>query len=166
MKSFKWNVTKLEQQNLLKVYRMGMIDPKDFGTRFKEEIKHIKEMAQEMNAKRLVVDSTTAFAMWMGTDEKIRHSLFRLSEELKEIKVTTILTSETMGGRDQYSRFGVEEFIADGVISLYFMPPQRAMFVRKMRGTKHDPKVHPFTIAQNGIEVFPKEEILWESLNR
>ncbi len=166
MKSFHWNITKYEQEGLMKIYRMGMIDPKDFGIRFKDEMKRIKEMAQQMNAKRLVIDSTTAFAMWMNSDEQIRYSLFKLAEELKELKVTTLMTSETMGGRDQYSRFGVEEFIADGVISLYFLPPQRAMFVRKMRGTKHDQKVHPYDISEKGIEVYPREEVLWESLNR
>lgn len=166
MKSFHWNIPKLEQDNLLKIYRMGMIDPKDFASKFREEINRIKDMARQMNAKRLVIDSTTAFAMWMGTDTQIRYALFKLAEELKEMKVTTIMTSETMGARDQYSRFGVEEFITDGVISLYLMPPQRAIFVRKMRGTKHDQKVHPYSISESGINISPREEILWESLNR
>lgn len=166
MKSFRWNLTKYEQDNLIKIYRVGMIEPAEFAKRFSDEIERIKGMVDEMNAKRLVVDSTTAFAMWMGPEAQIRYSLFRLADELKELKCTTIMTSETTGGRDQYSRFGVEEFIADGVISLYFMPPQRAMFVRKMRGTNHDQKIHPYSISDKGFEIFPKEEVLWESLNR
>ena len=164
MKTFKWNFSKYEQENLIKVYQVGMIEPSEFARRFPEEVERIKKMVDKMNAKRLVIDSTTAFAMWMGSESQIRYSLFKLVDELKEMKCTTVLTSETLGGRDQFSRFGVEEFIVDGVISLYFMPPQRAMFVRKMRGTKHDQKVHPYTISERGIETFPREEILWESL--
>ncbi len=166
MKSFKWNLTKYEQDNLIKIYKVGMIEPAEFAKKFSEEIDRIKSMVEKMDAKRLVIDSTTAFGMWMGSESQIRYSLFKLAEELKEMKCTTIMTAETLGGRDQFSRFGVEEFIADGVIVLYFMPPQRALFVRKMRGTKHDQKVHPYVIGPKGIEINAKEEVLWESLKR
>ena len=166
MKSFRWNLTKYEQDGLIKIYRIGMIEPADFAKRFDDEIDRIKKMVDDMNAKRLVIDSTTAFAMWMGGEAQVRYSLFKLSDELKELKCTTIMTCETLGERDQFSRFGVEEFVSDGVIALYFMPPQRAMFVRKMRGTSHDQKIHPYTITNKGIEVLPKEEVLWESLKR
>lgn len=164
MKSFHWNLTKYEQENLIRLYRVGMIEPVEFAKGFKDEIEKIKKMVDEMNAKRLVIDSTTAFGMWMGSESLIRYSLFKLADELKEMNCTTMLTAETLGGRDQFSRFGVEEFIADGVIVLYFRPPQRAVFVRKVRGTKHDQKVHPFSIVESGIAINPKEEILWESL--
>lgn len=166
MKSFRWNLTKYEQDGLIKIYRIGMIEPADFAKRFDDEIDRIKKMVDDMNAKRLVIDSTTAFAMWMGGEAQVRYSLFKLSDELKELKCTTIMTCETLGERDQFSRFGVEEFVSDGVIALYFMPPQRAMFVRKMRGTAHDQKIHPYTITNKGIEILPKEEVLWESLKR
>ncbi len=166
MKSFKWNLTKYEQEGLIKIYKVGMIEPAEFAKKFTDEVEKIKNMVDEMDAKRLVIDSTTAFGMWMGSEAKIRYGLFKLAEELKELKCTTVMTAETLGKRDQFSRFGVEEFIADGVIALYFMPPQRALFVRKMRGTKHDQKIHPYIIGEKGIEVMPKEEILWESLNR
>lgn len=166
MKAFRWNITKYEQDGLMKIYRVGMIEPVEFARRFDDEIEKIKNMVEDMNAKRLVIDSTTAFGMWMGSDQEIRYSLFKLVDELKSMKVTTVLTAETGGQRDQFSRFGVEEFVADGVVALYFMPPMRALFVRKMRGTRHDPKVHPYSITDNGIEVNPKEEILWESLRK
>lgn len=164
MKNFKWNISKYEDK--IKLYRVGMIKPEEFAEMFDHEIKKIKEMVNEMGAKRLVIDSTTAFGMWMDSESKLRYSLYKLSDELKELKCTTLLLSETFGGRDQFSRFGVEEFITDAVIVLYFMPPQRAMFIRKMRGTKHDQRIHPMEIGPEGVFVRPKEEILWESLNK
>ncbi|MEM4222107.1 MAG: ATPase domain-containing protein [archaeon] len=166
MRAFRWNLTKYEQENLIKIYKLSLFEPKRFAEKFDEEIEKIKKIVDAMNAKRLVVDSTTAFGMWVPSEAELRYNLFKLSEELKEMKCTTILTSETFGQRDQYSRFGIEEFIADGVISLYFLPPQRALFIRKMRGTKHNQKIHPYEITENGIVVNPKEEILWESLKR
>lgn len=164
MKSFHWNMTKLEQEGKIKMYKVGMIEPADFARRFTHEIERIKEMVNELGAKRLVVDSTTAFGMWMPSESHVRYSLFRLAEELKELKCTTLMTAETLGGRDQFSRFGVEEFISDAVIALYLRPPQRSLLVRKMRGTQHDQKVHPFHIDEKGVSVSPKEEVLWESL--
>lgn len=164
MKSFRWNLTKLEQQGKIKLYKVGMIEPADFARRFPHEIERIKAMVNELGAKRLVVDSTTAFGMWMPSESHVRYSLFRLADELKELKCTTVMTSETLGGRDQFSRFGVEEFVSDAVIALYFRPPQRSIFVRKMRGTSHDQKIHPFTIDERGFSIHHKEEVLWESL--
>jgi len=164
MKNFKWDVTSLEQENMLKIYKVGMINPQDFAQDFEKEINKIKNMVDDMGAKRIVIDSTTAFGMWMGNTSKIRHSLFRLSEELKDIDTTSLLTAEAPEGKNQFSRFGVEEFVTDGVIALYFKPPQRAMFIRKMRGTDHDKKPHPFEITSSGVQVDPKQEVLWESL--
>ena len=94
----------------------------------------------------------------------MRYSLFKLTDELKELKCTTLLTAETLGGRDQYSRFGVEEFVSDMIISLYFKPPQRVVLIRKMRGSKHDQRPHPYEITDNGIVIQPKEDVMWESL--
>ncbi len=164
MKNFQWNLTKYQNENKLKLYKVGIIEPEEFATRFNEEIEKIKTMVDDMDAKRLVIDSTTAFGMWMGNEAHMRYSLFKLADELKKMKCTTMLTSETLGRRDQFSRFGVEEFITDTVIVLYFKPPQRAILIRKMRGTKHDQKIHPYKITNEGILVSPKEEVLWESL--
>ena len=166
MKSFKWNLPKYEKDNLIKIYKVGMMEPKEFASKFDEEIENIKDMVDKMNAKRLVIDSTTAFGRWMGSEANIRYSLFKLADEMKELKCTVMYTAETLGKRDQLSRFGVEEFITDAVISLYFNPPNRSMLVRKMRGTAHNQKIHPYVIGENGIEVNAREEVLWESLKR
>jgi KaiC/GvpD/RAD55 family RecA-like ATPase len=164
MKNFRWNLTKYEQENMIKLYRVGMIKPSEFAEKFQDEIDKIKTMVSEMGAKRLVIDSTTAFGMWMGDVSNIRYSLFKLADELKDLKCTAVLTAETLGGRDQFSRFGVEEFVTDAIIALYFKPPQRIVFVKKMRGTRHDQRPHSYEITDSGITIDPREEVLWESL--
>ncbi len=164
MKNFRWRVTELERKNLLQIYKVGTIDPSKFKNKFEEEVNTIKDMVDDMGAKRLVIDSTTAFGMWMESESQTRYSLFKLNDALKEMDLTTIMTSEAIGGKKSFSRFGVEEFITDGVIRLYFKPPTRALFVRKMRGTDHDKKPHPFKITNEGVVVNAKQEILWESL--
>ena len=120
--------------------------------------------ATSLNDTRLVIDSITAFSFWMDDPAKIRYAIYKLIEELRKLKCTCILTCETAGGRHDISRFGVEEFLSDGVLQLFFKPPHRSIFVRKMRGTKNDMRIHPFEITDKGITVKPEEEVLWESL--
>lgn len=166
MQAFKWNVAKLQEQDLIDIYQVGRIEPYEFAKRFDEEIERIKELVESKRAKRLAIDSTTAFSMWMRSESEIRYSLFKLVDEMKKLGTTTLLTAETRERRYEYSRFGVEEFIVDGVIVLYFFPPMRYLFVRKMRGTNHDLKIHPYRITNTGIIIDATEEVLWESLNR
>jgi KaiC/GvpD/RAD55 family RecA-like ATPase len=143
-----------------------MFSPKEFALKFDDEREKIKRMVEEMGAKRLVLDSTTAIGMFMESEAEIRYALFKLIDDLKKLDCTTLLIAETEGGRTQFSRFGVEEFVVDGVIALYFYPPIRCLLIKKMRGTDHDKRVHPFDITEYGIEVNPTEQILWESLNK
>ncbi len=162
MQRFKWELIPLERENKLKILKFDP-DP-EAKAHLDLQIKRIIDKAREMQAKRLVIDSITAFSFWAEDTAKIRAAMYFLIEELRNLGCTTLLTCETKGGKADLSRFGVEEFLADGVLQLFFMPPNRAIFVRKMRGTNHDAKVHPVTITDRGIDVKSKEEILWESI--
>lgn len=171
MKSFQWNIAKMQQDNLIKIYRVGMFNPKDFAMQFDQEIGKIRDMVNEMGARRLVIDSTTAFGMFMGSDADVRYNLFKLINEMKKLNCTTLLLSEVRAQdgtpeRDINSAFGVEEFVVDGLIRLYFSPPVRSLLVKKMRGTDHDKRIHPFEITPNGFEVNAAEQVLWESLGK
>ena len=61
------------------------------------------------------------------------------------------------------SRYGMEEFVVDGVIVLYLVR-QGSKFVpgitiRKMRGTNHDKEIRLYQITDKGIEVYPQETV-------
>jgi KaiC/GvpD/RAD55 family RecA-like ATPase len=60
------------------------------------------------------------------------------------------------------SRFGVEEFVTDNVIVLYYTRIgsqfSRSLAIWKMRGSDHSNKVHPYMISTKGITVYSKEE--------
>ncbi|MBI5553903.1 MAG: hypothetical protein HY917_04140 [Candidatus Diapherotrites archaeon] len=83
---------------------------------------------------------------------------------LRKNNCTSILISEILSGKKSLSRFNVEEFVSDGVVALYFSPPNRSIFIRKMRGTNHSKKVHPFSIGNTGIVINPKDEMLWDAI--
>lgn len=162
MQRFKWDLISLEKENLLKIFKFEPGEAMDSAA--PDQVKKIVDKAREFKAKRLVIDSVTAFSFWYSDPAKIRYMIYTLIEELRNIDCTTILSCETKGHRDDFSTWGIEEFLVDGIVALYFFPPNRATFVRKMRGTKHDKSVHPMDISDAGVTVNPREEILWEGI--
>lgn len=166
MVSFNWDIKQLQDRNLMRIYRLNLEGAKDgeMDECIDRELSAISSLAEEINAKRLVVDSTSAFGVWIRGQGALRSLLFRFTNALKDLDCTTLLTSETPGSKTQFSAFGVEEFVADGVIALYFTPPHRSIFIRKMRGTDHSKAVHPFEITKNGIIVHAKDELMWEAV--
>ena len=162
MQRFKWDLLPLERGNKLKIYKFDPME--EMKDNIADQTKRIVDKAKQMNAKRMVIDSITAFSFWIDNPAKIRYAVYALVEELRKIDCTTILTCETTGGKNDISRFGVEEFLTDGVVQLHFTPPHRSILVRKMRGTNHDKRLHPLEIDENGMHINSKEEILWEAL--
>lgn len=160
MENFNWDIESLQKKNLMKIYRMHL----DKQVDIEGELEVITKMVEELEAKRLVVDSTTAFTLWIREPGELRRTVYDFTDALKELDCTTMLTSETHEDKNQFSAFGVEEFIADGVIALYFTPPHRSIFIRKMRGTSHSNKVHPLDITDKGISIRAKDEVMWEAL--
>ena len=162
MQRFNWDLLSLEKENKLKIIKF---DP-DLSNRenLEEQVLQIVDKAKEIGARRLVIDSITAFSFWVKDVSSIRFAMYLLIEKLRSLKCTTVLTCETSGGRTELSRFGVEEFLVDGVIQLFFIPPHRSVFVRKMRGTNNNKYIHPVEITEQGISIKSKEELLWESI--
>jgi KaiC/GvpD/RAD55 family RecA-like ATPase len=166
MENFNWDIKKLQQKELFKIYKLNISGkrPENVEDQIYDELDVIAEMVEKMGAVRLAVDSTTALGIWIRERGALRTTLFEFTDYLKKLNCTTLLTSETSGEKNQFSAFGVEDFIADGIIALYFTPPHRSIFIRKMRGTNHSMSPHAFEISNEGIRVRTKEEILWESI--
>ena len=83
---------------------------------------------------------------------------------LRRLECTSVLISEILPNQPSLSRFGVEEFVTDGVIVLYYKQAgsqfSRALTVWKMRGSKHSSRLHPYKITDKGIVVYSKEEAI------
>lgn len=165
MRSFGWDLTDMEEKGLLKIYRFTRYSPEVFQQKFDEEIAKVKKIVEEIGAKRLVIDSISTFGVWMQELWRIRYNLFKLIDVLRGLNVTSLLITETKeGDKHALSTFGVEEYVADGVIKLILKPPNRIMYIRKMRGLKHDMRPHPYQITDEGIVINPHEEVLWEAI--
>lgn len=164
IESFGWDLKQLQDKNLVRVYRLQFDTQRDIGSQISMQLGAIASMVKEMKAKRLVIDSITAFGIWIKDPGDLRSMLYRFSDGLKETGCTTMLISETKGGKTDFSAFGVEEFICDGILALYFTPPNRSIFVRKMRGTNHSKTIHPLEISAKGLNVRSKDEVMWDAI--
>ncbi|MFH1404002.1 MAG: ATPase domain-containing protein [Candidatus Altiarchaeota archaeon] len=119
----------------------------------------IEEILKSNNSKRLVIDSITALCENLLEGEKIRNFIFELAFRLMYLNVTTILISEIPPQTFKYSIFGIEEFVADGVIRLSEFERKgdliRSLQVIKMRGMAHSRNKHVMKILDEGTVLVP-----------
>ncbi len=120
----------------------------------------LKDIAEELNVKRLVIDSITALCYRLQTREMIRDFIFKLGTSLAAMDCTTLMTSEVPPQTFRYSQYEIEEFIADGIVFLGDIDRKgdliRTLQVIKMRGIAHSRTKFAMSIsAKRGIELTP-----------
>jgi len=120
----------------------------------------LRDIADELNVKRLIIDSITALCYRLQTPEMIRDFIFKLGSSLAAMKCTTFLTSEVPPQQFKYSQYGIEEFISDGIIFLGDTEREgdliRTFQVVKMRGAAHSRTKYMMNISsKNGVELTP-----------
>jgi circadian clock protein KaiC len=118
----------------------------------------LRDIADELNVKRLVIDSITALCYRLQTPEMIRDFIFKLGSSLAAMNCTTLLTSEVPPRKFQYSQYGIEEFISDGILFLGDIERKgdliRTFQIVKMRGAAHDrTKTAMIISTKNGVEL-------------
>lgn len=117
---------------------------------------------KKIRAKRVVIDSIPALGLNFQSEHEVRKAVLKVVYLLSRAGVTTIMTTEISEGSKQFGKYGVEEFVSDGVILLHYMgigtQSNRTLHIRKMRATKHSEDLHPLQITQNGIEIHKVEE--------
>lgn len=133
-----------------------------FPTNIKKLGEFAFDLIEKVNAKRFVLDSLSVATMgWEESTDvaKLRRGSFDFINLLKKRGVTSLLITEIPETEIKaLSRFGFEEFVADGVIILNYLEyavggTPRSLIIRKMRRTEHGIDVYPFEIAKNGIIV-------------
>jgi circadian clock protein KaiC len=142
----------LSDKGLFKFLEYPTLDPE--GMRAASE--NITRQVLEFEPQRLVIDSISAFTQTMGITEtrQFLHVLF--GRIMKDMDITTILIGEIPIGQ-LGTGFGVEEFVADGVILLKYSRvgkvERREMDIVKMRGVELNRSHFEYTISKdyNGI---------------
>jgi KaiC/GvpD/RAD55 family RecA-like ATPase len=128
-----------------------------------EEVFDVLENAiRDMGAQRIVIDSISALGIHVRDKAELRRMIFNLSAILRKLGCTALLVSEIVPGKKGISRYGVEEFVTDSVIVLYYERNEftftRAIQIWKMSGSDHSKKLHPYKITEQGVVVQPEGE--------
>ncbi|PSF37228.1 circadian clock protein KaiC [Aphanothece hegewaldii CCALA 016] len=122
-------------------------------------IERIQYAIQKYKAKLVSVDSVTAVFQQYEAASVVRREIFRLVARLKKLEVTSIMTTERVEEYGQVARFGVEEFVSDNVVIfrnvLEGERRRRTAEILKLRGTTHMKGEYPFTMTNDGINIFP-----------
>lgn len=153
--SFSWPIEELIKKKMLKFIRAELYDFDKLKIMIEDEV-------ESMKAKRLVVDPTTIISLFFEKPFEVRRSILDLDRTVKKLGCTTLMICEVPEGTKGISVFGVEEFVADGIIIMHYLEDgkfNRALSIRKMRATRHDIGVHPIEITKDGIVVYPSERI-------
>jgi circadian clock protein KaiC len=122
-------------------------------------IERLQYAILKYKAKRVSIDSITALFQQYEAVSLVRREIFRLVARLKQIGVTTIITTERTEEYGSVARFGVEEFISDNVAIVRNVLEgerrRRTIEILKLRGSTHMKGEYPFTITNDGINIFP-----------
>uniref|UniRef100_UPI0032D6DBA4 Circadian clock oscillator protein KaiC n=1 Tax=Synechococcus elongatus (strain ATCC 33912 / PCC 7942 / FACHB-805) TaxID=1140 RepID=UPI0032D6DBA4 len=161
-RSFGWNLQKLVDQGKLFILDASP-DPDGQevagGFDLSALIERINYAIQKYKARRVSIDSVTAVFQQYDAASVVRREIFRLVARLKQIGVTTVMTTERIDEYGPIARYGVEEFVSDNVVILRNVLEgerrRRTVEILKLRGTTHMKGEYPFTINDHGINIFP-----------
>jgi circadian clock protein KaiC len=155
MLKFGINFQSLEEQKKVRLLDLEALEGRGMGS----NLETILTAIDEVKAKRLVIDSLTAFLS--GTSGKFDYSFLMhlIYKSLKRERITTIMTVSQFNMPNEYSQ-GLEQFVADGVFEIenYLandMELKTRFMVRKLRGAEHSRKYHTVVFSSKGIEILP-----------
>jgi len=165
---FGFDFTPPEEKNTVRIIEIDVLEDD-------HPIDQIRKNVEEINAKRLVVDTVSTLMNRLPLskhaigDHKLievmdsivpvplpidaveREQLIILLKDVKKLGCTSLLTYEANKAEAPHK---VIEFLADGVIKLNVLAiGSRTVTVEKMRYTKIDPTSRSVNIDENGISV-------------
>ena len=161
MSKFGWDLNKLESQGRFIFLKYS---PERIAKIVKERSKEIEKAIQEVEAKRIVIDSLSAYTALFDTEAEKRRMLVALFDMIEEWGCTAVVVAEEDQDPDKHHST-VMGFMADAIILLYNQrEPKglrfRAIEVYKMRGTRHESKICSMRITEKGMVVFPDTIVL------
>ena len=172
MLRFGWNLRKLEDDGSLKIVdgtmaKLGMPSDEEFslpatGFDLDKLLLELMRAIKKVRARRVVIDSIPALGLNFENEHEVRKAVLKMVYLLSRAGVTTLFTTEINEDSKQLGKYGVEEFVADGVIVLHYMgigtQSNRTLHIRKMRATKHSEDLHPLSISDSGVKIHKVED--------
>lgn len=153
-----WDFKELEKQGKLKII---FSDPQTTLSELEGLDGQFVSIIEEMNIKRVAVDSMTHFESLTVDDFERREIERNFINSLKREGVTSILLRENDSLLGQVSQVTSKiPFIVDTYILLRYVEIDssiaKALIILKMRGSNHQKDIRCFRVASKGIEVEAK----------
>ena len=157
--AFGWDMSGLEKRNKIRFLKYDPFKMEDI-------FEIIESNIIDIGAQRVVIDSLSALGIYMKDITEVRRMMVQTSSILRKNNCTSVFISEILPEkRNAISRFGVEEFVTDGVIvmhhSLLGGEYRRGVSVWKMRASNHSKKIHPYKINESGLVVYPNDTFVF-----
>lgn len=115
----------------------------------------IEAALSKVKGKRVVLDPIDALFEAFPDKTFMRNELNRLFNWFKEREITAVITGEE--GKRSLTRWGLEEYITDCVISIDHriveQTSTRRLRIIKYRGSAHGTNEYPFLINEDGVSV-------------
>lgn len=123
-----------------------------------ETLFEIREAAERVGARRVVIDSMSGFEMALAPTFRsdFRESLYRLVGALTGVGITVLTTMEILQDRSEL-RFtpNIVSFLADVLILLRYCESEgqikKVLTVAKMRGSQHSKAFREYEITRHGF---------------
>ena len=158
MGNFGWDLKDLISNKRIDILEQSPVDIKKATAK---ELLGLKfKIVKELKAKRLVIDSMSAFSLLFQDDFEKRTAHIQLFEMLRNWGVTALLTAEYDVEDHKSTHL---DFEVDSIVWLYNMKKAdvrtRALEVYKMRGSKHLQKTFPLEISDRGVIIYPEQSV-------
>ncbi|MCR4335737.1 MAG: hypothetical protein NUV57_04325 [archaeon] len=161
-KNFGWDLNALEKKGLFAIIK---IDPVDVARAVEQVLANrggelkidMKKIELPFLPDKIAIDSLSALSIAFTEEDSYRKYIRELFESVEELNCTSYVISETEQDPKIYSRTGVEEFLADGVIVLYNLKKdgqrENAIEILKLRSSAHKKGMTPYKITKKGITI-------------
>lgn len=181
MNNFGWDFAKAEKErkfafvDATRISRVSMLREKIYGEETKslrgkqlpvdQLVEEITSKIGAIGAKRVTVDTLAALFYRFPDPIERRTAVVDLIESLSDFGTTNVIVTEL--GHLGLERSALEEeYLTHGVLMMQTLfsggTTTRAIQVEKMRGTKVNPSLVPYSIDKNGIEVYPNMPLFGE----
>ena len=152
---------------------LAIVDHKMIDEELKEDkrfelnwVKKIKNYIDDRVGKEeydlIAIDPLNALYS-LTTVKNPRREVYLFFEGLRETGITSFLVSEMQQGDNRFSKYGVEDFLADAIIHLDFRREkdilERYIGIVKMRYTNHNLQYFPLFYNEDRFIIYTKEEI-------
>lgn len=160
--NFGWDMLPYIDEKKLTLVNLNTLNFKATVNRFESDL---PKLLRSNNIKRLAIDPITLYEMIYEKESDRRDHIFNFAQLIKGTGVTSLMTSEINHENPYYSKYGLIEYITDGVIILRQVRRQdmgavtTCIEILKMRHIDHSKEIRPYNITKNGIVVYSGSEV-------